>query len=851
MNQTKLQEYWNRYKDYFKQPESQHQEKYKWKVLKQVFDRWNWDADNKPEMFKNAFEVQGSKNLWMSGNFYPVPHTNWMFEEFKQDTLHAFENLFNEEIPITERVNTFIQLYDDKIPELQAKLPDKKVQYHSHGDSRAISLYLYIQNPNKYFLFKYTMVKNFCEQVDIPKIKAGDKSNIEKYNEMANEILDFIKKDSQFISEYREFTDKPENFNDESLHLLVQDFVYSIANHFNDNLRYWRIGSNDGETSYYSEMLNDNYVAIGWSEIGDLEVQEIESKKSIQQLLLNKGFKFKSKNVLSRKAGEIFDFYSNTSNEDIVALMDGNKVLAIGKIKSDYVYDNTKPFSHYREVEWLKKDIRNFNISDGTNTTFYPLSKRQTISKIEAELKKETSTTNTNEMTKVLINHPLNQILYGPPGTGKTFKTKAIAVEIIDGSIPETRLKLNKRYFELIESGQILFTTFHQSMSYEDFVEGIKPKMNGDEESEISYEVQDGIFKDLCKRANKKTTVSNEVQSNIEPFDIAWDKLIEKVKGKLSNDELLKIGSWEYGLSSKESLKYESLNSPSKYTFTITKKNIYDTYQGKLARPSGAFQKDMKDILKFMKSEFNLKDFEETSLDNEREPNQKYVLIIDEINRGNVSAIFGELITLIENDKRAGQDEALEVTLPYSKEKFSVPKNIHIIGTMNTADRSVEALDTALRRRFSFSEVSPRTDILKRIHVNQGRIGENEDEIDLTKLLDKINDRIEILLDKDHKIGHSYFIKVEDFIDLIETFKDKVIPLLEEYFYGDFGKIGLVLGRAFIDITKKENKTNFADFDHDDKEIFKEKNLYHFTQPENWTPKSFQSIYDTSFKIDE
>ncbi|HOI01797.1 MAG TPA: AAA family ATPase, partial [Candidatus Cloacimonas acidaminovorans] len=177
------------------------------------------------------------------------------------------------------------------------------------------------------------------------------------------------------------------------------------------------------------------------------------------------------------------------------------------------------------------------------------------------------------------------------------------------------------------------------------------------------------------------------------------------------------------------------------------------------------------------------------------------VLIIDEINRGNVSQILGELITLIEPDKRLGNEEELEVTLPYSKEKFSVPSNLYIIGTMNTADRSVEALDTALRRRFSFEEMAPDYSLLE---------GSTSEGINLAELLKTINNRIEGLLDKDHVIGHSYFLRVsKGEKTLQDVFFDEIIPLLQEYFYGNFGRIELVLGRGFV-ASKPINQSIFA-----------------------------------------
>jgi len=200
---------------------------------------------------------------------------------------------------------------------------------------------------------------------------------------------------------------------------------------------------------------------------------------------------------------------------------------------------------------------------------------------------------------------------------------------------------------------------------------------------------------------------------------------------------------------------------------------------------------------------------------------------------GNVSAIFGELITLLEEDKRKGNPEHIEVKLPYSGKDFSVPNNVYIIGTMNTADRSVEALDTALRRRFSFVEMQPDPNELSEV---KGVV--------LSKLLETINERIEMLIDKDHQIGHSYFIGIEDLDGLKRTFKDKIIPLLEEYFYGDFGKIGLVLGGAFIEPV--ENKTTFPKNFEYEKNFLEDKKIYHITPSKDWDDEAFRSIYEAN-----
>jgi 5-methylcytosine-specific restriction endonuclease McrBC GTP-binding regulatory subunit McrB len=193
------------------------------------------------------------------------------------------------------------------------------------------------------------------------------------------------------------------------------------------------------------------------------------------------------------------------------------------------------------------------------------------------------------------------------------------------------------------------------------------------------------------------------------------------------------------------------------------------------------------------------------------DPNNRYAIFIDEINRGNVSAIFGELITLIEIDKRKGAKNEMSITLPYSKKEFSVPSNLDIYGTMNTADRSVEALDTALRRRFEFKEMMPDYTVIEKEEVSG---------IQLSEVLKMMNQRIELLVDREHTIGHSYFVNVNTTLRLANAFNNKIVPLLQEYFYGDYGKIGLVLGKGFVE--KKENKEiSFADFKYDNSEDFK------------------------------
>ena len=439
---------------------------------------------------------------------------------------------------------------------------------------------------------------------------------------------------------------------------------------------------------------------------------------------------------------------------------------------------------------------------------------------------------------------PLNQILFGALGTGKTYHTKKMAVEIINGKKAQDRSReeINEEYEQLIEAGQIVFTTFHQSLSYEDFIEGIKPETI---DGNVAYEVKDGIFKQLCSRAIEQKPKNSDIE--IYDFDKGWNDLIAEVEQNFLSDSMLLLpiltqdkGVYVTEITDNGNLKIKPKNSRLDIDYIVsynrTKKlqeafpdlsvvkNIDKEFRSVIGGSnSSAYWAVLNYINNKIKENNKEIDYEEP---------KNNVLIIDEINRGNVSAIFGELITLLEEDKRKGNPEHTEVKLPYSGDNFSVPNNVYIIGTMNTADRSVEALDTALRRRFSFVEMQPDPKILS---------DEKYKKVDLSKLLKTINQRIELLIDKDHQIGHSYFIGIQNIDDLKRTFKDKIIPLLEEYFYGDFGKIGLVLGEEFIKQTKYEEKI-FAKFPYE-KDFLEDKKIYHITSSESWEVETFKSIY--------
>lgn len=394
------------------------------------------------------------------------------------------------------------------------------------------------------------------------------------------------------------------------------------------------------------------------------------------------------------------------------------------------------------------------------------------------KINEEFESNNTQKMLNQ--NSSLNQILYGPPGTGKTYHTIDKALEILGENL-ESRDEKKAKFDEYVKNGQIVFTTFHQSYGYEEFVEGIKPRIDSKENyKEIEYEIKDGIFKEFCERALDTKQKFNFVQIKDNFLNHCREKKSIIYKNK------------EYKFEEPNNLITGNLKIHINYIRDMIEQiglsygNLSDTeiegYIRSKIDSGDNIIKNYKIILDYFYYKYI---------------NFSFVFVIDEINRGNVSKIFGELITLIEPSKRIGEKEELKVILPYSKKEFGVPKNVYIIGTMNTADRSITSLDTALRRRFEFIEMMP--DVSKLSMDCEG--------INLQELLKAINTRIEYLLDREKTIGHAFFIGVENLNDLKSIFQNKIIPLLQEYFYNDYALINAVLndnGMIFED--KKDDK---------------------------------------------
>ena len=568
---------------------------------------------------------------------------------------------------------------------------------------------------------------------------------------------------------------------------------------------------------------------------------------------------------------------------------------------------------------------------------------------------------------------PLNQILYGPPGTGKTYNSinKAVAIANPAFNITESsRTEIKEEYERLVKARQIEFITFHQSMSYEDFIEGIKPVEPELSDTFLKYAMRDGIFKRLAVRASIPPVAIPKTFS-ISDSDFNKATYYKISLGNTNNADDDSIYEWciEHGYialgwgddidftgKSEAEIRHlvpdtleKTASQCVNYFIHYIKQNdyvivTYGNYKFRaIGRVTGEYEYKKIDGLhynQFRKVEWLLKDVElpyeemynkqfsqrtiyklsRTDIKKEffvkntlhlpiiQTGIKNYVLIIDEINRGNVSQIFGELITLIEEDKRTGMSEALSTILPYSKELFSVPSNLYILGTMNTADRSVEALDTALRRRFVFEEMESMPHLLSAYHLLQrlwikywmvdpdhekwdkwkqkeGELMEltgmeidrtnyialadkyekkdgealwmNMDPsllfsdsvkinegIELDKILVKINKRLRVLLTKDHNIGHAWFMNVNSLLELQETFKSKIIPLLQEFFYNDYAKIGLVLGDAFVQqkVTGNNLFAKFTDANGISAD-YESKIIYTLVDPLEIEVAGFKAIY--------
>ena len=612
-----------------------------------------------------------------------------------------------------------------------------------------------------------------------------------------------------------------------------------------DNIQYWLYQPGEGGR-FWEEFYSKKIIGIGWDELGNLKDYKTKEEmgQKIQEIYSKDGYPMND-------ALATWEFANEMHNEDIVFVKQdkNNKLIGRGIVKSDYLFDEKrKEYKNIREIEWTHKGeyLVNFNdleIKHWNTKTLTNISEnkyKDFCLKIEDIF-----------MGKENTEPALNQILYGPPGTGKTYNTKKYIDKIIEmnkqhNNSGDYQQKLNEiisnlRWVDAIAISLYLLT------------EKEGQKQGGQEQKEISFsinEIKTFEFMQKYSQTKESKDIYKTISSQLQMHTIAESKLVNYTRrldpmifNKDNNSKWFLTEDGKNEIAEQYKMELDFIKNKKGEIPNDTENDNYHEFI--TFHQSYSYEEFVEGIKPEIKDEeisnenllykYNKGIFKEMCIRANSHKDNYYLLIIDEINRGNISKIFGELITLIEEDKRVipngeltfkntdTSQQGIIVKLPYTHQPFGVPKNLYIIGTMNTADRSIASVDIALRRRFRFIEKMPQPELLKNKNSENGlwtvKAENKKYNIDLEKLLQTLNDRISYLIDPDHQIGHSYFLnllkdengnEVKEIQEqkLKEVFKYEILPLLNEYFYGDWEKIRKVLIRFDWEtfLKKDENK---------------------------------------------
>ena len=806
-------------------------EHYKWEALGWYKKHWNIDAEDFADMLTNAFSK--TANLLSSGMYYPYKMITEYAQADPEEVRRIFKLLHDESIPLAERYHLFRDSCKSRIDQIMSEQPGREKALNHYQDLRAVMVYLTFEYPEKYYLFKSTMYSDFRDRIGFREEKTNQTSvigKVDNFFRMCDMILEEVKMDHELISMHKSRLDE-DCYSDDALHLLTMDIVYYGSNYMSED-DFKKRPITKTETTYWPslEEYNPGITKDMWlSVLSDPAITAPENLDMLKKMLALGGESACAH--LAEVYGKTHSYYNKLGSsygEKVKRrfncpdcpdresdTVERNRVYVIPFV-GRYVTENGNKRYSWKLRDELKEALMSIEIPN-------------------PEPEEETTT-----------DIGLNTILYGPPGTGKTYHTVIYAVAIIENKElatveAEDYAEVLERYNEYKTQGRIELTTFHQSYGYEEFIEGIKPVIASDEETggeagEIQYSVQPGVFKRFCEKADRPAV------ADTEDFGISENPNIWKVSLYGTGDnpirtECLKNGhiriGWDdYGKDITDETDFTAYGGKVVLNAFMNRMQIGDIvlscYSSTTIDAVGVvtgeceWHDEYEDLKRVRKVKWLVKNIRENIMDmtdgtvmmqmsvyrlnvtlvdvmkivgkykpaHVSKPARQgnYVFIVDEINRGNISKIFGELITLIESTKRLGQSEGMSVRLPYSQKLFGVPKNVYIIGTMNTADRSIATIDTALRRRFLFREMLPVPKVLSDISV---------EDLSISDLLTRLNKRIAVLYDREHTIGHAYFmpLKASPTIDtLAEIFANNIIPLLQEYFYEDYEKIRLVLG---------------------------------------------------------
>ncbi|RSI25110.1 AAA family ATPase [Streptococcus sanguinis] len=528
------------------------------------------------------------------------------------------------------------------------------------------------------------------------------------------------------------------------------------------NKQYWTIGAGGNGKKFIANKI----IAV------DYGVNKNLSRMSKEDLQIEFG-----RNDI--KAVEFNKFINEIQIGDIVILKQGrHQILAIGEVTSDYFLDDS--FDQVREVNWLKSESIEFSGNIPTNGTVF-MANKELIKFVESTLFESN-----NEFIKKrsrytdVLKSSKNIILRGAPGTGKTYLARQIARELTGGN-----------------EEQIDFVQFHPSYDYTDFVEGLRPLPSDDEQ--ISFGLQDGIFKKFCQKANEAQKTGGQ-----DNFDEAWNAYLEYVNNRDEKERLTDFSYLTVNSRNNFNVNYESKSQGT----VLTKSYVYELYKDENYLKQTYYRSQGKKVLETLRKKFGLKDYiSPTEIDTDK----NFVFIIDEINRGEISKIFGELFFSIDPGYRGkdGEVSTQYANLHETNEKFYIPENVYIIGTMNDIDRSVDTFDFAMRRRFRFVEITAES----QLGMLDKLLGDGAEEAKIR--LRNLNAAIEKVeeLNSHYHVGPSYFLKLQEVdFDYELLWSDYIKPLLEDYLRGSYEEVETLetLKKAFDKTSNERTKQSIT-----------------------------------------
>lgn len=733
------------------------EEKYKWEAVKHFQDNWNIDAEDFPTMLSYALSKTG--NLLAATNFFPRRMIKQYATRFPEEVRGLFEGLFNESSDLKERIDAFI-----------AGIEYIHKQWNGNGTLNhyqtfnAVSTYLWLCYPDKYYIYKPSVAKLMFEKlgVDIKLTPLRANAVIRTY-----ELYDYISKTLYKDNEFKKMLAESladTCYSDEFMVTAAIDLGYYFkkqqkvsATTLPSNLaletKYWMYAPGEN-ASKWSRCKEQGIICIGWDEMGDLsQINTLsECRDGLRDVYENPDSSFMNDGLA------IWEFSHVMQNGDIIYAKRGlSNIIARGIVKSEYIYDQSQEdFCHTRKVEWThigEWTLENIVQKTLTDITKYPDYVKKIETMITEGKNDNKQSTQYDEKYSYYINLLLknkNLILNGAPGTGKTYLAKQIAAQIIfDGNVPED-FEENEKFIN-----QYGFVQFHPSYDYTDFVEGLRPTLPN-KDGNIGFERKDGIFKGFCK----KTTLP-ETSFLLEDSLLMFKKDLVNI-GRLNIKSFRSSTNIQVELGEKGVLTVITPQS----AWTCSDKKMLEYLKTRDCHPNDTYTKTIGDYI--------LENYHVNSSSNVNP--SKYIFIIDEINRGEISKIFGELFFAIDPGYRGKkgkvqtqyQNLITDESDPF-KDGFYIPENVYIIGTMNNIDRSVECMDFAMRRRFTFKEITAE-ESAKNMGVDPDR---------MTRLNNAISG-IEGFNSSFH-IGAAYFRGITDYEELWEL---KLQGLLKEYLRG-------------------------------------------------------------------